>query len=388
MSAFTRLGSSLWEWEPFTQLEAGPQILWMGLYTTAEAKRVMPGLWHGSITTMADACRKPVDETRIYLDALLDAELVEFDIKLRVLRMTQLPDAGESPPNGNVLRSWWRRFTTVPACAVRDAHVPLVRWMMDTWSRENGKPISHGHEEAWKETFGRVVVPAPRKRGIRRLAESDTSTPLQPSLFSRPETVHQVPAREVHALPEGRSVDNSDSLHQLNEINSPETVTDTVPERSGSGSGLGSGSGSLNSEIRGAQGFAPIAVAPPPRPEPTGDRDREPHDDGDPVDLLLAMFSGVYGGAWKLTGLPQRAQVADQLERLGDIDFALLLRWMRSRATGSAAGRELLEVPGRLVWAVGESVRWQQSEDDRRDRAVAMKAELNRSLAAVGLAGV
>lgn len=381
----TRFGSSIWNWEPFTQLDCGPQVLWIALYTTEEAKRIMPGLWHGSITTMAEAARKPVDETRIYLDALLEAELVEFDIKLRVLRLTQLPDCGESPPNANVLRGWWRKFTGVPACPVRDAHVTTVRWLMDTWSREAGKPISHGHEEVWKETFGRVVVPPPRRRGVRRLAESDTSTAVQPSLFSRPETVPALPERTVYALPEGRSVDNSASDPELNKIRDSETVSKRFPN------GLDRDPDQdQDLDLQRSENRAPGAVATPrvdrvlsPEPGGGGERDRR-----DPVDQLLALFGEVYGGGWSLAqATPERASVADQLARLGRFDYALLGRWMRSRGTSHGFARDLLSTPGRIVWAVGESKRWQLAESERKQQGQAMSAELKKSLAAVGLVG-
>ena len=62
MSAFTRLGASLWDWEPWTDLRAQTRILWLALYTSAEAKRHVPGLWQGGIPTMADAARMPPDD--------------------------------------------------------------------------------------------------------------------------------------------------------------------------------------------------------------------------------------------------------------------------------------------------------------------------------------
>lgn len=188
---FTRLGCSIWEWEPWIHLDASARILWLGLYTSPEARRNPPGLWHGSIHTMSEASKLDPDTTRGALDTLLERELVEFEIKLRVLRLVTLPDCGEYPSNGHIIRSWWRDFKRVPSCTVRDAHVRTLRWIMDEGARLSGKLLSHHHEEAWRDTFGTVPEVAARRRGVRRLAESDTSTDIQPSLFpSRaPETV-------------------------------------------------------------------------------------------------------------------------------------------------------------------------------------------------------
>lgn len=232
MTAYTRIGSGLWLWEPFLALDDSARVTWLGLYTTGEAKRLIPGLWHGSINTMADAAHQQGDVVVKNLDSLLAAEMVEYDPKLRVLRMTQLPDAGESPTNGNTIRGWWTRFKSVPSCAVRDAHVTMLRWIMDEWSRENGKAISADHEKAWAETFGdsaKVQIPPPRKRGIRRLMDADTSTTRQPSLFGPSSSPSgngsETLSRAVHPQTEANSVDNSDSLRKENKIRDSETLS-------------------------------------------------------------------------------------------------------------------------------------------------------------------
>lgn len=188
MSVYTKVGVKLHEWSEFTALPVGPRCLWMGLYTSGAGRQSVPGLFYGSITAMADAVHLPVDEVLGYLDKLLEHDLVEYDRERRVLRFTKLPDAGEAPTNGNTIRGWWRKFQIVPQCQVRDAHIATLRWLMQEWSRENGKPISNDHEKAWSETFGcgAVAIPPPRKRGVRRLLDNDTGTTTQPSLFGNP----------------------------------------------------------------------------------------------------------------------------------------------------------------------------------------------------------
>ncbi len=194
MTNYTRLGAQIWNWEPWTELPPVARLLWMSLYTSAEARRVVPGLFVGSITAMSEIARLPVDDTLTALDQLLEHEMAEYDQKLRVLRLTRLPDCGESPPNPNCVRSWWIRFQTVPACPVRDAHVATLRWTMDEWSRENGRPVTAAHEAAWTATFAMVAVPAPRRRGVRRLVDHATGTEFQRGLFDPPPPPPPVPS--------------------------------------------------------------------------------------------------------------------------------------------------------------------------------------------------
>jgi hypothetical protein len=239
MSSFTRLGSAIWDWEPWTELGATARILWLALYTSAEAKRHIPGLWQGGIPSMADAARMTPDDVRMALDQLLERELVEYDPKFRVLRLCELPDAGEYPTNGNVIRSWWTKFNTVPSCPVRDAHVRTIAWILDTGSKRlRGKEqkVTDNHQLAWGETFGLVVVPDSRRRGLRRLADNDTGTPSQPSLF--PSKANSVPMGQSSlqipssSYPQdtARAVDNSDVLRQSNNNAGPERVTERVCE--------------------------------------------------------------------------------------------------------------------------------------------------------------
>ncbi len=237
MTAFTRLGSALWDWAPWNELPLSPRMLWLALYTSGAAKRLAPGLWQGGIPSMAEAAHMPGDEVVAALDMLLERDLVEYDTKYRVLRLCSLPDAGEYPSNGKVILGWWSRFRSVPECGVRDSHVTTLRWILDTGAKESGRGLSAHHEEAWRETFGRVAIPAPRRRGIRRLAESDTGTSVQPSLFGMPSGSgngigNRFAGDSGHRdnMARSASVDNSDSLRQMNKNNPLETISDTVSD--------------------------------------------------------------------------------------------------------------------------------------------------------------
>lgn len=292
MTAFTRIGSNLWDWEPWTSLHPEAQILWLALYTAAEARRIIPGLWHGSITAMSEASRRPLDETMKSLDRLLDVEMVEFDQKHRVLRMTQLPDAAEYPSSPTILESWWSRFCLVPMCQVRDAHVSLVRWILDrgaaTAKKNRSKRPTTLHEEIWSATFGTVPIPAQRRRGMRRLLDADTGTDVQPSLFgshSIPSPQPPIPVREI-ALP--ISSENKDLRY-----------FDTHSSGYGEGEGVGVGVLGAESEpdldaaaSENANRPRPaLALVPPCHPEPFT-----------PESLLAEVSRGLTaGGAPRLT---------------------------------------------------------------------------------------
>lgn len=285
MSSYTRLGASLWDWEQFTALDNDARVLWLALYTSPEAKRIVPGLWHGSIISMAEAARLPGDVVVKALDTLLDRELVEFDAKHRVLRLVELPDPGESPSNGKMIRGWWHRFRTVPVCPVRNAHVVLLRWIMDEGGKESkGGSVSTDHENAWRDTFATVPIPPPRKRGVRRLLmDYDTGTKAQPGLFDSHSSVaasvsdgRDTVSDDERSTSDGTSVENSDVLHQSNKIRGPETVSDTVSKRLGSGPGSGPRPG-VSSSLR---------SEPEPSNEPTLD-----HVPRRPALALVPMFT-------------------------------------------------------------------------------------------------
>lgn len=239
MSNYTRLGGNLWDWQPWVTLtNPSARLLWLGLYTTPEARRICPGLWHGSPVAMAEAARMPLQDALSALDALLEAEMVEFDPKTRVLRLSELPDAGEYPSNGNIIRGWWSKFRSVPQCAIRDAHIRTIRWIVDQGAIDSRKALSHHHHEAWNETFGTIPMPAVRRRGVKTVSCSDTSTPAQPSLFpmapALPNTV-PVTIEAGSVLPVVSPVDNSAVLRQSNEIRYPETVRERLGEGEGEG---------------------------------------------------------------------------------------------------------------------------------------------------------
>lgn len=172
---FTAVGVQLWNWKPFRDLESlAARMVWLALYTTAESKRLPPGLWQGSVYALAEASSMRPDDVLVGLDILIDRGMVEYDQGNRLIRLTELPDSHERAMNGKHIRGWWNKFQTLPDCPLRNAHIRTLWWLLEQ------EPMTRDHHQAWQETFQTIVVPAARRRGVRTLRQEETA---QRSLF-------------------------------------------------------------------------------------------------------------------------------------------------------------------------------------------------------------
>lgn len=279
-SKFTMVPTSLWDWEDFTNLSPIAKIVWLAIYTTAETKRVVPGLFHGGVLVLAEAARMQPEDAMVGVEELLQANLVEVDKKNRIIRLTEFPEGSEKPANGDHIKGWWSRFRTVPACPVRDAHVRALRVLVDSTS------CTAGIEAAWEETFGQIKVPCPRKRGVRSLSDTlaNNDTSIQQHLFAPPpapvapvleplvvvSTSPVVTPLRPEPLPSailGKVNDIDQSRHRVahptghRQEEEKEEVVVSFPD-SGSGDG-GSGEGTIAAPTRGVH----LALVPAPEPE-------------------------------------------------------------------------------------------------------------------------
>jgi hypothetical protein len=168
----TRISPRIWSWQRWTALDANGRVLWLALFSTPEAKRMPAGLWHGGVGALAEAASMGATDVINSLTALLDKGLIEYDKGNKVIRLTELPDKGERPHNGSVIRGWWTSFKSVPPCAVRDAHVPFLAWLAE--------PFTNDHQKAWNDTFATVKAPKGRV-GTRSV--TDPTSERQPDLF-------------------------------------------------------------------------------------------------------------------------------------------------------------------------------------------------------------
>ena len=259
MSLYTRIGVNFWNWSRFRELKTNEgKLLLLALYTSSSSKLLCPGLYKGSIATMSEDSGMPPEDVRKGLDDLLEVDLVEYDVKQRLLRLTEFPDTGESPSNGKVIRAWFRGYNSSPACPVRDAHVATLRKLIDDWCREQSKKLSADHENAWADTFGRISV-VPRKRVVRRAVQTDLFEPT-PDPDPSPDTLSQASPAVDNPCSGGSDLTKAES----NDSAVPETVSDTVTKGTRSGSGERQRSGSSFS-----------GADPDPATGLPGDHDRE-----------------------------------------------------------------------------------------------------------------
>ena len=149
--AFTRLGAALWDWQPWIGLDCRERVLWLSLYTSREAKRIIPGLFHGGLSVIAEAARLGTSDAHAALVVLEERGLVEHDPDARVTRLTCLPDKGERPANGKVLRMLWNRWVDLPDSALKVRHIALLHWLTE--------PLTADHQKVWDVTFGTISVP-------------------------------------------------------------------------------------------------------------------------------------------------------------------------------------------------------------------------------------
>lgn len=264
--AFTRYGNLFFEWAPIRFLDTTALKVWMVIYNKAD----IPGLWQVDLPDVASKSFLTNEQTMRALDELRDRELAEFDRQNRILRLTQFPDAGEWPSGPKIMYSWWKLFTTrMPDCDVRNAHVTLLRWLLDEGARESKHPNATGrpsdlHEEIWSATFGIITPPVGRSIGARAFSDADTSTAKQPSLFGvrggisgvdgipkgmgslmgsgwdPPPSVN--PSSEAPILESSRQVPPVRGSH-------PKPVRDPIGDPIGDGVGAGSGDGPRLAEV-------------------------------------------------------------------------------------------------------------------------------------------
>lgn len=363
--SYTRLSELIWSWEPFVSLSSDARILWLALYTGATAKRLLPGLWQGAPQQMADEARLPSIETINALDTLLDREIVEYDPRVRVLRLTKLPDAGDWPTSFTIMRSWWRRFITLPPCAVRDAHVVTLRWLLErgaALSEENqsGKP-SPKHEEVWANTFGTVTIPPVRRRGLRH-ASADTSTATQPSLFT-----NLLPEQLVSATP---CDSNKIGWHPGGPVEvEVEVEVEPLQGRVGSGGGEAVASGSSTARANAGQ---EVQISGPRSPT----LELVPLPEGLPFSIADMLTAVASQSAGRFSDGPIDERSTDALvatiracqkASVGFDDLRCVGRWLAAGGLQfrSDLGPVWLSRAGNLLDAVGQARSWRERGEPR-----------------------
>ncbi len=209
----TSISSTLTRWVRLREVSIAARWLWIALYTSREAKSCVPGLFFGSVYTAADAAGMTPQDADKHMQELVDARLILWDRRNELVRLIELPDSLDRAHTQQAIYGWWTNFRNVPACALRDSHVPQLQALV-----MDGK-VNDKMREAWKCTFGTISVPASIPF-LPSSASSDTSTKSQPSLFAE---------RPSASLPS----ENQSSM---------KSGTVVLGPRTGSGSGISSSS--------------------------------------------------------------------------------------------------------------------------------------------------
>lgn len=179
---YTPVGHELWRWFSMPRwqpLTSDDRLLWIFFYTSRLAKTSVPGLWPGDIWAMASSGLSP-NEAHNAVDRLVEHGFVQWDQVNQLVRLTELPDFLDRAHTAQAIWGWWGRFKTLPNVPLRNAHITLL-WDMIKSGKVNDKMV-----EAWKQTFGTVSLPSNLPRFLPP-SSSDTSTVVQPSLFSAPD---------------------------------------------------------------------------------------------------------------------------------------------------------------------------------------------------------
>ena len=148
MARYTNVGPSLFDWPPYHALSFPSRCLWLGLYASAEAKRVLPGLFHGGRSVMAEAAAMSVIDVDSSLRELCDRRLVTHDPMSRLTAFLALPDRGERPCNGRSLKMFWARWRDLPEAYPKYHWVSLLSWLCE--------PMTTDHLNVWQTTFATV----------------------------------------------------------------------------------------------------------------------------------------------------------------------------------------------------------------------------------------
>jgi len=342
-TTYTKVGGDLFNWERLRPLEIATRYLWVGLYISH--RRTIIGLWNAGLPTIADVAKMQPDDALTALDELLQHDLVEYDRNKDVLRLTEFPDRCERPQNPSHLQSIWTRYRGVPNCPVKYAHVETLEWLL-TDPIEAPKPSMI---EQWQKTFGTIPPQAHRKRGVRRLLDdSDTSTAVQPSLFT------QSGSPVVHPT-KSDTVSDTVSPHPL--IYDQRSKISDLPIRESNGR--------AEIELPIVYGEIPLGVPPPTRPSlalvPL------PADTPFTIDQMLHELEAESAGRFAAGPLDHRLSEplyatirACGESRVGLDDLRVVGRWLAAGglAFRSDLGPAWVAKPGTIIDAVGSARAW------------------------------
>lgn len=167
---WTPFPATIYDWDPWIDMRSVERDLWWALVASRHASCWPPGLWLGSVALMSDSARMGAEDVEIALARLRAKGLLEYDARLTVGRLTQLPPTDTWRPHApNAIFGWWTGFRRLPACAIRDSHVPTLKALV---TRPTPKHVAN-----WDATFGRLAEVTRLPTGNRSSNGSGNGSP-------------------------------------------------------------------------------------------------------------------------------------------------------------------------------------------------------------------
>ncbi len=155
---YRKVDPAVWDDPKFIDLGDDAQSIWLLLLTGPQVQAI-PGLQLADACTLASARRWPTSRVEAALSVLVGADMVEFDAKLRVVRLPNAPKYNP-PDNPSVLVGWWRLYQRLPPSPLKQRHVAALKASID-FAKYPGAPdkdpMKANFQAAWDATFGTVA---------------------------------------------------------------------------------------------------------------------------------------------------------------------------------------------------------------------------------------
>lgn len=116
-------------------------------FMTGQNNALVPGLVVAGLATVAEQSKLAYPDAINAAERLVQVGSVKFDAKLRLFRVVNGPLYCLTPRNGDVIRSWFRRWEKLPESVLKYEHV-------DALGELALRGTSDHHKKAWVETFG------------------------------------------------------------------------------------------------------------------------------------------------------------------------------------------------------------------------------------------
>lgn len=149
--AYASIDPRMWDDEKFVALDDSARLLWVYLITGPEAINGPPGLIVIGTAGLSEALRRSTQDIASALDRLRASGMVEVDPLHRLIRVPKAP-LYRAPGNPNVVRGWYRRWTSLPNSQLKYAQLESMREALALVE------VSGSSREMFEQTFGRDLA--------------------------------------------------------------------------------------------------------------------------------------------------------------------------------------------------------------------------------------